>query len=441
ACLPKTPPNSLFPLFSPSRQQNLCGPPLSIPCSTFSPPSPSKNISLILLFAIIVISLGVLLVIIGLIMVILARRRQKNKHTEQIFQYTGATANNESSDADDEAELGAISHQHGGHKRSHKEEKGKLVFVRERKQRFEIEDLLRASAEILGSGNFGSSYKANLFDGPAVVVKRFREMKGLGREEFQEYMRRLGRLSHPNLVPLVAYMAKKDEKLLVTEHVPNGSLAHMLHGNRSPNLQPLDWPTRLKVIKGVAKGLLYLHEELPALTVPHGHLKSSNVLLNESYEPVLSDYGLVPVMSHSHASQVMVAYKSPEFAKYGKLSKKSDVWSFGILILEILTGNFPTIYLKKGNSGPDPAMWIGSIVREECTDKVFDAEMLNRNEDGRVEMMKLLNIGLSCCEEDVHKRLELKEAIKRIEEVRERDIDDEYSSFVRWNSSKSRTED
>lgn len=195
------------------------------------------------------------------------------------------------------------------------------------------------------------------------------------------------------------------------------------------------------MIKGVAKGLLYLHEELPALTVPHGHLKSSNVLLNESYEPVLSDYGLVPVMSHSHASQVMVAYKSPEFAKYGKLSKKSDVWSFGILILEILTGNFPTIYLKKGNSGPDPAMWIGSIVREECTDKVFDAEMLNRNEDGRVEMMKLLNIGLSCCEEDVHKRLELKEAIKRIEEVRERDIDDEYSSFVRWNSSKSRTED
>lgn len=179
------------------------------------------------------ISLGVLLVIIGLIMVILARRRQKNKHTEQIFQYTGATANNESSDADDEAELGAISHQHGGHKRSHKEEKGKLVFVRERKQRFEIEDLLRASAEILGSGNFGSSYKANLFDGPAVVVKRFREMKGLGREEFQEYMRRLGRLSHPNLVPLVAYMAKKDEKLLVTEHVPNGSLAHMLHGKIS----------------------------------------------------------------------------------------------------------------------------------------------------------------------------------------------------------------
>lgn len=190
--------------------------------------------SLVLLFAIIVISLGVLLIIIGLIMVILARRRQKNKHTEQIFQYTGATANNESSDADDEAELGAISHhQHWGHKRSHKEEKGKLVFVRERKQRFEIEDLLRASAEILGSGNFGSSYKANLFDGPAVVVKRFREMKGLGAEKFQEYMRRLGRLSHPNLVPLVAYMAKKDEKLLVTEHVPNGSLAHMLHGKIS----------------------------------------------------------------------------------------------------------------------------------------------------------------------------------------------------------------
>lgn len=93
-----------------------------------------------------------------------------------------------------------------------------------------MQDLLKASAEVLGSGNFGSSYKATLVDAPAVVVKRFKEMNGVGREDFQEHMRRLGRLSHPNLLPLVAYYYRKEEKLLITEFVPNGSLAHMLHG-------------------------------------------------------------------------------------------------------------------------------------------------------------------------------------------------------------------
>ncbi|XP_010233524.1 pollen receptor-like kinase 5 [Brachypodium distachyon] len=100
-----------------------------------------------------------------------------------------------------------------------RDEHGRLVFIQESRVRFEIEDLLRASAEVLGSSNFGSSYKATLLDGRSeVVVKRLKDMNGVGREDFSEHMRRLGRLAHANLVPLVAYLCKKEEKLLITDY-------------------------------------------------------------------------------------------------------------------------------------------------------------------------------------------------------------------------------
>ncbi|XP_073001526.1 pollen receptor-like kinase 4 [Typha latifolia] len=418
--------------------KNLCGPPLDVPCSS---PSSSRKISPTLLGAIIVIAIGVLLAIVGLVMVILGHRRRQQYKETQLGQPQSSKFKIQAKD--DKLEGGA-SERYGGSKKAPKEEHGKLVFVREDRQRFEIEDLLRASAEVLGSGNFGSSYKASLFDGPSVVVKRFREMNGVGREDFQEHMRRMGRLSHPNLLPLVAYLSKKEEKLLVTDYVPNGSLAHMLHGNRGSNLPPLDWPTRLKVIRGVARGLAYLYEELPMLTVPHGHLKSSNVLLDDSYEPLLMDYALVPLMNQSHASQVMVAYKSPECAQHGKPFKKSDVWSLGILILEVLTGKFPTNYLRQGRAETDLASWVNSVVREEWTGEVFDKEM-KRTKNGEGEMLKMLQVGLGCCEVDVEKRWELNEAVRKIEDLKEKGSDDEYSSFASEGegrfSSKAMTED
>ena len=111
-----------------------------------------------------------------------------------------------------------------------KGEQGQLYFVRNDRERFDLQDLLRASAEVLGSGSFGSSYKAVLLSGPAMVVKRFKQMNRLGSDDFHEHMRRLGRLSHPNLLPLVAYYYKKEEKLLVSDYAPNGSLASHLHG-------------------------------------------------------------------------------------------------------------------------------------------------------------------------------------------------------------------
>ncbi|VAI86000.1 unnamed protein product [Triticum turgidum subsp. durum] len=182
-------------------------------------------------------------------------------------------------------------------------------------------------------------------------------------------MRRLGRLSHPNLLPLVAYYYRKEEKLLMHDYVQNKSLAHLLHGEgRGVKKAVVHWAARLKIIKGVASALSYMYDELPMLTVPHGHLKSSNILLDERFEPLMTDYALVPVMNQSHAAQLMVAFKSPERKQFGKSSKKSDVW--------------------------------------------FD------DEADKEEAVKLIKIGLACCDGNAESRSELKDAVKGIEELK-----------------------
>ena len=113
-----------------------------------------------------------------------------------------------------------------------KVEQGRLTFVRDDRGRFfELQDLLKATAEVLGTANLGVCYRATLTSGHSVVVKRFKEMNRVGREDFEEHMRRLGRLSHPNLLPLVAYYYRKEEKLLIHDFVPNRSLANLLHGD------------------------------------------------------------------------------------------------------------------------------------------------------------------------------------------------------------------
>jgi len=182
----------------------------------------------------------------------------------------------------------------------------------------------------------------------------------------------------------------------------------------------LDWGKRLRIIKGAARGLAHLYDELPMLTVPHGHLKSSNVLLDGAFEAVLSDYALVPVVTAQIAAQVMVAYKAPEgIAPQGKPSKKSDVWSLGILILEILTGKFSANYLRQGRQGnADLAGWVQSVVTEERTGEVFDKDIMGAR-GCEADMVKLLQVGLACCDADVDRRWDLKMVIARIDEIRE----------------------
>lgn len=178
-------------------------------------------------------------------------------------------------------------------------------------------------------------------------------------------------------------------------------------------------------MKGIAEGLEYLYREMPSLIAAHGHLKSSNVLLNESLEPLLTDYGLVPVINQDLAPDIMVIYKSPEYLQHGRITKKTDVWSLGIIILEILTGNLPVNFLQGKGSDLSLGNWVHSV-SEECSSEVFDKDMeISRNSEG--EMIKLLKIALACCERDVDKRWDLKEVVDRIHEVNETDNEDQCS--------------
>ncbi|RCV05260.1 hypothetical protein SETIT_1G069000v2 [Setaria italica] len=409
----------------------LCGKPLDAECDGLG--VPRSGMSTMTKIAIALIVLGVILCAVGIATGVLGRRRQRPKRRAAAEALGGGgdqtpsnpklntapAVNIENAASTSQPRAAAAGGAAGGAaaaKRQRRDEHGRLVFIQEGRTRFEIEDLLRASAEVLGSGNFGSSYKATLCDGPAVVVKRFKDMNGVGREDFSEHMRRLGRLAHPNLLPLVAYLYKKEEKLLVTDYVVNGSLAQLLHGNRG---SLLDWGKRLRIIKGAARGLAHLYDELPMLTVPHGHLKSSNVLLDGAFEAVLSDYALVPVVTSQIAAQVMVAYKAPEcIAPQGKPSKKSDVWSLGILILEVLTGKFPANYLRQGRQGGDLAGWVQSVVTEERTGEVFDKDITGAR-GYEADMVKLLQVGLGCCDADVDRRWDLKTVIARMDEIRD----------------------
>ncbi|GFS44236.1 leucine-rich repeat protein kinase family protein [Actinidia rufa] len=419
---------SKMSMYSFSGNGNLCGAPLTS-CSS----STSKKLPVVMIAVLAVSVLAALAAILAV--VILLRRRHHTPLSVEARPTVRGHKKAASADLDREEQGSSV---HSTTSKKGENNSGKLTFLRDTAERFDLGDLLKASAEVLGSGYFGSSYKAALVTGKMMVVKRFRHMNNVGREEFQEHMRRLGRLGHTNLLPLVAFYYRKEEKLLVSEYVNNVSLAVHLHGNRSRGHPSPDWPTRLKIIKGVAKGLQYLYNELPSLIIPHGHLKSSNVLLNESFEPLLTDYGLVPVVNQEHAQEVMVAYKSPEHKQNGRVTKKTDVWSFGILILETLTGKFPTNYLQQGKgSDTDLVTWVNSMVREGSTGEVFDKDMgATKNSEG--EMMKLLKIGMACAEVDVEKRCDLKEAIEKIEEVKEKDNDEEfYSSYTSEGDVKS----
>lgn len=426
-------PASLASMNSSSFQGNegLCGAPLS-PCTGADAPASSDKKSSSSLTAVMIYAIvASVLLLIALILLIFCLRRRNL--TSQSIEAPPPSNLQKKASFKEEGHVRHCSPDHSSNGK--KAENFKLSFVREDREKFDLQDLLKASAEILGSGCFGSSYKAALFSGTAMVVKRFRQMNNVGREEFQEHMRRLGRLRHPNLLPLVAYYYRKEEKLLVSDYVEKGSLAVYLHSNHSRGKPALDWPTRLKVVKGVAKGLAYLYNELPSLIAPHGHLKSSNVLLTQSFEPLLTDYGLIPVINQENAQDLMVAYKSPEYLQNKRITKKTDVWSLGILILEILTGKFPANFLQQGQQESDQddlATWVRSVAGEadKWSAEVFDKEMRAKS-GSEDEMLKLLKIGLRCCEGDVEKRWDMKEVSQKIEEVTEKDNDEDfYSSYA-----------
>ncbi|KAL8139199.1 hypothetical protein V2J09_005200 [Rumex salicifolius] len=397
-----------------SGNKGLCGPPLE-PCPGSESSSGSKAWLIILLVVLVLL----------LVFVILVASCRKRKSSAKTSSRVHDSSNNEISKKDGQIQSSAPDNTKVSNPRPSRKvvpEMGKLVFVRDDIEQFDLAELLRASAEVLGSGHFGSSYKALLPNGKPMVVKRFRHMNRMVRHDFHDHVVNLGKLRHPNILPIVAYYYRKEEKLFILDFVVKGSLASKLHGNIKG--KELDWPTRLKIIQGVAKGMSYLHSQLHYNSdniPPHGHLKSSNVLLNDSFEPLIMDYGLIPLMNQDQAQQVMLAYKSPEFGAKGNIAKKTDVWCLGILILEILTGKFPTSSLAVGNGESNLESWVVEIASSlDKSNEVFDKDMGGIG-NAEKEISKLLKLGISCCQKDLDKRFDMDELVKKIGRERKTD--------------------
>uniref|UniRef100_A0A2C9V8K0 non-specific serine/threonine protein kinase n=1 Tax=Manihot esculenta TaxID=3983 RepID=A0A2C9V8K0_MANES len=196
---------------------------------------------------------------------------------------------------------------------------------------------------LLGEGGFGRVYKGHLESTNQVVAIKQLNRNGLqGNREFLVEVLMLSLLHHPNLVNLIGYCADGDQRLLVYEYMPLGSLEDHLH-EISPGVKPLDWNTRMKIAAGAAKGLEYLHDKADPPVI-YRDLKCSNILLGKGYHPKLSDFGLAklgPVGDNTHVSTRIMGtygYCAPEYAMTGQLTLKSDVYSFGVVLLEIITG-------------------------------------------------------------------------------------------------------
>ncbi|CAN1230251.1 Probable LRR receptor-like serine/threonine-protein kinase RFK1 [Linum grandiflorum] len=245
--------------------------------------------------------------------------------------------------------------------------KGYLPGKFARRKRFDEDDLPKGTFTLkqiraatndfdhvnkIGEGGFGPVYKGVLPDGTLIAVKQLSSKSRQGNREFLNEIGMISCLKHPNLVKLHGFCVEGDQLLVVYEYMVNNSLARVLFGRENCELK-LDWPTRFKICVGVAKGLAFLHEE-SVIKIVHRDIKATNVLLDQDLNPKISDFGLARLdeEERTHVSTRVagtIGYMAPEYALWGHLSYKADVYSFGVLMLEIVSGKNNNNFMPSNN--------------------------------------------------------------------------------------------
>ncbi|KAJ8767210.1 hypothetical protein K2173_013607 [Erythroxylum novogranatense] len=270
-------------------------------------------------------------------------------------------------------------------------------FIEEATNKFSL-------ANKLGRGGFGEVYKGTLLIGQEIAVKRLSRNSAQGTEEFKNEVLLLAKLQHRNLVRLLGFCLEGNEKILIYEYVPNRSLDFFLF---NPSVQPkLDWTVRHKIIGGIARGILYLHED-SRLRIIHRDLKAANILLDGEMNPKIADFGMARLFgvdqTEGSTNRIVgtYGYMSPEYGMHGQFSVKSDVYSFGVLILEIITGKRNgSFYHTEGSEHLVSYVW--KHWQEGTHAEVFDpniAETCLTN-----EVLRCVHIGLLCVQEDPAQR-------------------------------------
>ncbi|XP_059454557.1 probable LRR receptor-like serine/threonine-protein kinase At4g30520 [Corylus avellana] len=270
-----------------------------------------------------------------------------------------------------------------------------------------------SSKNILGAGGFGNVYKGKLGDGTMVAVKRLKDVTGTtGESQFRTELEMISLAVHRNLLRLTGYCATPNERLLVYPYMANGSVASRLR------VKPvLDWNTRKRIAIGAARGLLYLHEQCDPKII-HRDVKAANVLLDEYCEAIVGDFGLAKLLDHedSHVTTAVrgtVGHIAPEYLSTGQSSEKTDVFGFGILLLELITGMRALEFGKTVNQKGAMLEWVKKIQQEKKVEVLVDRELGSHYD--RIEVGEMLQVALLCTQYLPAHRPKMSEVVRMLE--------------------------
>ncbi|KAA8537770.1 hypothetical protein F0562_027650 [Nyssa sinensis] len=272
-----------------------------------------------------------------------------------------------------------------------------------------------ADENVIGEGGYGIVYRGVMEDNTRVAVKNLLNNRGQADKEFQVEVEAIGRVRHKNLVRLLGYCAEGAHRILVYEYVDNGNLEQWLHGDVGP-CSPLTWDIRMNIILGTAKGLTYLHEGLEPKVV-HRDIKSSNILLDKQWNPKVSDFGLAKLLGSGRSyvtTRVMgtFGYVAPEYASTGMLNERSDVYSFGILLMEIISGRNPVDYSRPPGE-VNLVEWLKTMVTDRNAEGVLDPKITEKPSSRALK--RALLVALRCVDPNAQKRPKMGHVIHMLE--------------------------